>query len=189
LLFTAEDSIKVSILKVAKLGNPVLREVARPISARQIQTADIQRLIKDMFDTMREYGGIGLAAPQVHVPVQIAVIEELELQGRQLMAPQVLINPSVEKASEEIHEDWEGCLSIPDFRGRVPRHRLINVQAYDGSGKKLRFQAEDIQARVIQHETDHLGGKIFLDRMTDFQSLSYLQEFSRYWQPKGKKQR
>ena len=96
----------------------------------------------------------------------------------------VLINPVLTIVSENLHEDWEGCLSIPDLRGLVPRYRQIKVQAYDSSGRVVDFQAQDFLARVIQHEHDHLMAKVFFDRMRSFESLSYLQEFARYWQRK-----
>jgi len=172
----------VSILKVAKLGNPVLREVAPLVPADAIKGQEIQRLVQDMVETMREYGGVGLAAPQVHRSLQIAVIEELEgsEKGRKA-ALQVLINPTLTILAERLEEDWEGCLSIPDLRGRVPRYQEIRVQARDHTGRKVEFKAKGFHARVIQHEHDHLLGKVFFDRMRNFESLTYLREFSRYW--------
>lgn len=173
----------MSILKVAKLGNPVLRRFAKPVPVDEIQSQAIQRLIDDMVATMREYGGVGLAAPQVHESLQIAVIEELE-ESRQARSTQlqVLINPVLTVVSDEVEEDWEGCLSIPDLRGRVPRYREIRVRALNAAGQPLDFKAGEFHARVIQHEHDHLTGKVFLERMTRFDSLTYLKEFSRYWQ-------
>ena len=96
----------------------------------------------------------------------------------------VLVNPDVTVVDEETIDDWEGCLSIPDLRGPVPRWRKLRVDALDRNGKKIRFTAEGFFARVIQHEFDHLMGKVYLDRMRDFQSLSHLAEFQRYWLPK-----
>jgi len=175
----------MSILKIAKLGNPVLRQIAKPATAGAIRSHEIQRLIKDMVATMREYGGVGLAAPQVHESVQIAVIEGLEDAGagkRQPTQLQVLINPTLTVLSDELEEDWEGCLSIPDLRGRVPRHRELQVRAFGAEGQQVEFSATGFHARVIQHEHDHLIGKVFLDRMGSFESLTFLPEFSRYWQ-------
>jgi peptide deformylase len=175
----------MSILKVAKLGNPVLRQIAKPVPAGAIKSHEIQRLIKDMIATMREYGGVGLAAPQVHESVQIAVIEGLEDAGpgkRQPTQLQVLINPALTVLSVELEEDWEGCLSIPDLRGRVPRHREVQVRAMGAEGEQVEFRATGFRARVIQHEHDHLIGKVFLDRMLSSESLTFLPEFSRYWQ-------
>jgi peptide deformylase len=175
----------MSILKVAKLGHPILREVARPAAIEQIASTGIQRLIQDMVETMREYGGVGLAAPQVHESLQIIAIEALthsnkpEEKETPLM---MLINPALTVVSERMIEDWEGCLSVPDLRGLVPRWQEIRVQAYDSEGKHLDFQARGFLARVIQHEHDHLIGKVFLDRMRGFESLAFLNEFSKYWQ-------
>lgn len=178
----------MSILKVAKLGNPVLRQIAKPVSAGAIRSHEIQRLIKDMIVTMREYGGVGLAAPQVHESVQIAVIEGVGEAGpdkKQTAQLQVLINPTLTALSDELEEDWEGCLSIPHLRGRVPRHLEVRVQALGTVGQQVEFRAAGFHARVIQHEHDHLLGKVYLDRMRSFESLTFLPEFSRYWQEKG----
>ena len=174
----------MSILKVAKLGNPVLRQIAKPVTEKAIRSHEIQRLIKDMVATMREYGGVGLAAPQVHESVQIAVIEGLEDAGpnkRQPTQLQILINPALTVLSEQLDEDWEGCLSIPDLRGRVPRYRDIQIRALGAEGEQVEFRTTSFHARVIQHEHDHLMGKVFLDRMRSFESLTFLPEFSRYW--------
>jgi peptide deformylase len=178
----------MSILKVAKLGNPVLRQISKPVPKQAIQGHTIQRLIKDMVATMREYGGVGLAAPQVHESVQIAVIEGLEGTGKgkqKATQLQVLINPALTVVSDELVMDWEGCLSIPDLRGQVPRYREIQVRALGAEGDQVDFRAAGFHARVIQHEHDHLIGKIFLDRMHSLESLSFLVEFTRYWQDKS----
>jgi peptide deformylase len=174
----------MAILKVARLGNPVLREKAKPVPEGEISSPGIRSLIADMVETMREYGGAGLAAPQVHEPLQIIVIDALEVSGKppKKGAPlTVLINPALTVLSAETDEDWEGCLSIPDLRGLVPRHREIRVQAFDPSAKSVNFKARDFFARVVQHENDHLLGEVFLDRMRNFQSLTFLHEYSRYW--------
>lgn len=175
----------MSILKVAKLGHPIVRTVAKPVPLEEIRSAEVQRLIDDMIETMHEYDGVGLAATQVHIPRQIAVLEA-HGNPRYPDAPRipltVLINPRIVSASEKMAEDWEGCLSLGDFRGRVPRHREVRVQAYDREGKPLDFIAHDFYARVIQHECDHLSGKVFLDRMKSLETLTYLSEYVRYWE-------
>lgn len=174
----------MAILKVARLGHPVLRRVAKEIPPRQISSPQVQQFITDMTETMKEYDGVGLAAVQVHVSDQVAVLEVAD-NPRYPQKPKVpltvLINPKITLLSEELEEDWEGCLSIPDLRGKVPRYKSIRVKAQDPQGKELDFVASGFHARVIQHEWDHLNGRVFLDRMRDLTSLTYLQEFSRYW--------
>ena len=123
-----------------------------------------------MVETMREYDGAGLAAPQVHDAQQIAVIE-VDGNPRYPDAPgiplTVLINPVVTPLTEEMEEGWEGCLSVPDMRGMVPRYTAVRLQCYDREGERIDLVAKDFFARVIQHETDHLNGIVYLDRMRD----------------------
>jgi peptide deformylase len=174
----------MSILKVARLGHPVLRKIAAPVSVREIQTTSFQRLIDDMIETMKEYDGVGLAADQVHESKQIAVLEVAEnprYPDKPKVPLTVLINPKISALTDEMEEDWEGCLSIPELRGKVPRYKAIRVQALDRSGKSLEFVATDFHARVIQHEWDHLNGKVYLDRMGDLSTLTFLTELARYW--------
>ena len=183
----------MSILKIARMGHPVLRAKTRALHPSEIRTPRIQQLIDDMFETMKEYQGVGLAAPQVHTNLRLFVagfpprrdendeeVEDREDDGEDVPM-MALINPEIEPVTRETVEDWEGCLSIPEIRGRVPRARQIVVHAYDRTGKKIEIQASGFTARVIQHETDHLDGVLFLDRMKTFQSLTFLDEFGRYW--------
>jgi peptide deformylase len=177
----------MAILKVARLGNPILRKVAEPVPVKSISNPGVQRLIQDMVETMREYDGVGLAAPQIHESLQIIVVDAVGYSRdpeAKRSASVVLINPAIEVISEMKINDWEGCLSIPDLRGLVPRHEEIKVKAFDPAGKSLNFHAQGFHARVIQHEHDHLIGRVFLDRMRTFESLTHLKEFSRYWQQK-----
>lgn len=173
----------MSILKVARLGHPVLRKMTSRLALREIQSAEFQKFIDDMIATMKEYDGVGLAADQVHESKQIAVLQ-VDANPRYPDKPNVpltiLINPTVEPMTEEMEEDWEGCLSIPDIRGKVPRYKSVRVQAWDRNGKELQFVANDFHARVIQHEWDHLNGKVYLDRMRDLSTLAFLAEFARY---------
>ena len=168
---------RMSILKVARLGHPVLRKVAAPLSAREIQSPIFQKFIDDMIATMKEYDGVGLAADQVHESKQVAVLEVAD-NRRYPEKPNVpltvLINPKISPLTEEMEEDWEGCLSVPDIRGKVPRYKSIRVRAWDRTGMELEFIAVDFHARVIQHEWDHLNGKVYLDRMRDFSTLTFL---------------
>ncbi len=173
----------MAILKVARLGHPVLREVAQPIPIEMIRSADVQRFIDDMVETMREYSGAGLAANQVHTPVRIAVIE-VTANPRYPDAPEipltVLVNPVVTRITDEMEEGWEGCLSVPDMRGRVPRYTAVRLECHDREGGRVDLVAKDFFARVIQHETDHLNGIVYVDRMRDLSSLSFLAEWQRY---------
>jgi peptide deformylase len=176
----------MSILKVARMGHPVLRTPARAIDVGEIKSSRVQQLIDDMFETMNEYQGVGLAAPQVHEGIRLFVAGFAPAPGEdddpQERVPQMaLINPEVTPVGEDQVEDWEGCLSIPDIRGKVPRARQIVVRAFDRKGKRMELRASGFTARVIQHETDHLNGVLFFDRMASFQSLTFLEEFGRYW--------
>jgi peptide deformylase len=174
----------MSILKVARLGHPVLRKITAPLSLAEIQSPTFQKLVDDLIETMKEYDGVGLAADQVHESKQVAVLEVAENRrypDKPRVPLTVLINPKISHLTQEMEEDWEGCLSIPDLRGRVPRYKSIHVQAWDRDGNELEFTATDFHARVIQHEYDHLHGKVYLDRMRDFSSLTFLTELARYW--------
>jgi peptide deformylase len=171
------------ILKVARLGYPTLRMTAQPIAPERINTPEFQRLLDDMVDTMREYVGVGLAAPQVHLPLRVAVLE-VEDHPRYPEMPPVpltfLINPEVTILDHATIEDWEGCLSIPEMRGRVPRFKQLRVKGLGRRGEALDFIASDFHARVIQHETDHLNGEVYLDRMPNMRSLAHLAEWHRF---------
>lgn len=171
------------ILKVSRLGHPVLRVPARPVDPEVITTSDFQRLLDDMVETMREYNGVGLAAPQIHLSLQVAVLEVVD-HPRYPEMPRVpltyLINPRIEILDTATIDDWEGCLSIPEMRGIAPRYKQLRVTALGREGEELDFIASDFHARVIQHETDHLKGEVYLDRMTNLKSLSHLAEWQRF---------
>jgi peptide deformylase len=176
----------MAILKVARMGHPVLRAKARAIDRGEIKSAAVQRLIDDLIDTMIEYHGVGLAAPQVHEGLRlfVAVLDAGEPEsasGEPEVEPIALINPDITPIGDDVVEDWEGCLSIPDIRGRVPRAREVKVRAYDRKGERIELRAHDFPARVIQHETDHLDGVLFFDRMRSLETLTFLDEYSRYW--------
>ena len=174
----------MAILKIAQMGNPVLRRPADPVPVKSITSPVLQNFIDDMIATMREYNGVGLAGPQVHESLQVVVIEVQENPRYPQVPPiplTVLINPVLEPLNDEMEEDWEGCLSVPDIRGKVPRYREVRVRAHDREGKQLDFSAKDFSARVIQHESDHLQGILFLDRMPKLDTLTYMAEYQRYW--------
>lgn len=169
----------MSILKVARMGHPILRQKARPIDKQELKDAVMQKLIDDMFDTMQEYSGVGLAAPQIHEPLRLFVAH-LDQGGRGEGEPVAIVNPQITAIGETTVEGWEGCLSIPDIRGMVPRAAHITVTAMDRNGKRLEFELKDFAARVVQHETDHLDGVLFFDRMRAFDTLTFMEEFSRF---------
>jgi peptide deformylase len=170
----------MSILKIAHMGHPVLRQRAQPLDASEVRSAVVQKLIDDMIDTMHEYRGVGLAAPQVHEGLRLFV-GLLSEDPDEASGATVVINPEIQSTAGTREEDWEGCLSIPDIRGKVPRHTNILVKALDRTGRDVELALTDFPARVAQHETDHLDGVLFFDRMTSFESLTYLDEYSRYW--------
>src|SRR5215469_14747148 len=180
----SQDTIpRIMILKVARLGFPSLRTAAQPVAVDRSQSPEFQRLIDDMVETMYEYHGVGLAAPQVHLPIQIAVLE-VRNHPRYPDMPEVpltvLINPEVTILDRSTIDEFEGCLSIPDLRGLVPRFKELRVKALGRNGEPLDFTAQDFHARVIQHETDHLKGEVYLDRMPNLRQLGFLDEWQRF---------
>jgi peptide deformylase len=138
--------------------------------------------VDDMIETMREYDGIGLAAPQVHEGLRLVVIgiEDGDAEERRIRVLPV-INPEVTPVGRESSEDWEGCLSVPHLRGRVNRPHRIQLRALDRRGNKIELDLEGYPARVAQHETDHLDGVLFLDRMKSLETLTFMEEYSKYW--------
>ena len=167
----------MAILKVSRMGHPVLRRAARAVERAEIRDPRFQKFVDDMIETMHEYNGVGLAAPQVHESLRVFVAM---LDSGEDAEASVIVNPVIVPADDRLVEGWEGCLSIPDVRGRVPRSPKILVKAIDRQGRTLEIEADDFPARVIQHETDHLDGILFFDRMKSLTSLTYLDEYSRY---------
>jgi len=169
----------MSILKVAHMGHPVLRERARSLDKSELKDPFLQKLIDDMIETMHEYHGVGLAGPQVHEGLRlfVALLDEDPDSKSEATA---IINPEIVPNGSDKREGWEGCLSIPDIRGMVPRFTDITVVALDRHGQRIERRLKDFPARVVQHETDHLDGILFFDRMTSMMSLTYLEEYSRY---------
>ncbi|MBI4263203.1 MAG: peptide deformylase [Acidobacteria bacterium] len=169
----------MSILKVARMGHPVLRQRARPLDKADLRNPLVQKLIDDMIETMHEYNGVGLAGPQVHVGLRLFVALLAEEPDGKTPAT-VVINPDITPQTASKEEGWEGCLSIPDFRGLVPRVTDITLDALDRDGRPIELSLKGFPARVVQHETDHVDGILFLDRMASMQSLTYLEEYSRF---------
>ena len=174
----------MAILKIAKMGHPVLRQRAEAIA--DPTAPDIRQLCQDMLETMHDAPGTGLAAPQVHVPKRVVIYlvsaARASLAGaEEIEVPvTVLINPEIEPLSQEMADDWEGCLSVPGLRGVVPRHTHIGVRAVSLIGEGFEFEAKGFHARVIQHECDHLDGILYLQRMTDLSKLIFNSE-ERHW--------
>jgi peptide deformylase len=182
---------RVAIRKIAQMGEPVLRRVARALSVEELNSPAIQTLIDDMIDTMHDADGAGLAAPQVYESLQLCVIEisknprypdALDIPLTILVNP--VVTPVVDSPLDNLAADdtivmFEGCLSVTGLRGRVVRPRRVRVQALGRAGEPLDFVWEGVRASVVQHETDHLKGVLYLDR-ADSKSLTFLREYERY---------
>ena len=173
----------MAILKVARIGNPVVRARARDVDPAVIRTRDFQRFLDDMVETMHEYDGVGVAAPQVHVSLRVAVLKVPAGDGRggrKDVPLTVLINPTVTPLSKKARLGVEGCLSVPDLRGLVPRFEKVRLDALGRDGKPYSVIASGFHARVIQHECDHLDGDVYLDRMLGMKTLGFLDEIQRF---------
>ncbi len=170
---------KIKKLPFTYFGNPILRKKAKKIPISEIKKTSFQKLIGQMLFTMRKAPGVGLAAPQIGRSIQLAVIEvkRTDIRSRVPLKLTVIINPEVISHSKTKISDWEGCLSFPTVRGLVPRHKLIKVKYLDELGEKQILDLKDFQARVFQHEIDHLNGLIFIDRVKDMKTLMTLGEF------------
>ncbi|WP_426663057.1 peptide deformylase [Rhodanobacter aciditrophus] len=164
------------IREILKMGDPRLLRVAPPVPDAMVGSAELDALIADMFDTMQEAGGVGLAAPQIGVDLQL-VIFGFEHSERYPDAPEVprtiLLNPVITPLSQDMEEGWEGCLSVPGLRGAVNRYSLIRYQGIDPKGGAIDRRAEGFHARVVQHECDHLIGRLYPSRITDFSKFGY----------------
>jgi peptide deformylase len=161
---------------IVRLGHPALRDAAGALSPEVLASLETQQLIDDMVDTMHEAKGVGLAAPQVAAELQLFVYES----SAHDIPLHVVVNPMITPHERELVYDWEGCLSIPDLRGMVPRHPAVRVQGLDRQGQPLDYVCRGFEARIVQHEFDHLNGVIFLDRMRDFKTLGYIDEWGRH---------
>ena len=174
----------MTLLKVAVIGEPVLRVPARALGADEVKTAQVQAFIDDLIETMRDADGAGLAAPQVFTSLRIAVIEVRGNNPRYPYKPPipltVLINPVLTPIGDETFDNYEGCLSVPDLRGLVKRHARLRVQYLDRTGAPHDVTVAGVSAGTFQHECDHLDGKIFLDRVTDPTTLSTWKNWDRH---------
>ena len=173
----------MQIRKIAQIGHPILRTPARPLSREELQSPRLQELIDDLIATMHDADGAGLAAPQIYEPLQLCAIE-VGNNPRYPYKPKipltVLVNPVLTPTTPETFSNFEGCLSVPNLRGRVDRALSVRVQAWDRHGQELDFVARGISAGTFQHEVDHLNATLFLDRVHDPRSLCTWQEFERH---------
>jgi peptide deformylase len=167
----------MSILKVSRLGHPVLREKAADVEVKDIKAGKFKKLIEDMVSTMHAYEGVGLAGPQVHLPLRVFVFEVQERVAKRRGVEQVnvgaVFNGTYEPIGTDRITDWEGCLSVPFLGGETPRYQRIRVRGFDHDGDPLELELEDFTARIFQHEIDHTDGYVYLDRMPDLRTLGY----------------
>ena len=173
----------MAILKIATIGHPVLREVARPLSKEELASAEVQRFIDDLVETMFDASGAGIAANQVFRPIRVAVIcvkDNPRYPYKPNWPLTILVNPEVTKTTDDTFMNYEGCLSVPNLRGEVPRFAGVRVKALDRAGNPLDFEVKGLTAGTFQHELDHLDGKLFVDRVTDTRTLATWADFERY---------
>jgi peptide deformylase len=182
-------------LEIVQAGNPILRQRARPLSVAEIRSREIQKLIDSMRTCMHDAPGVGLAAPQLGLALQLAVIEDreeyhkdvsealLRERERSPVSFHVLVNPAIEEMGDEKAEFFEGCLSLSGFSALVPRARAVRVTCLDERGKHKVIEASGWYARILQHEIDHLSGTLYIDRMRT-RSFTTLDNLAEYW--KGK---
>ena len=177
----------MAILKVARLGHPVLREKCRDLTPEEIVSEPVRQLVADMRATMSEYGGVGLAAPQVHEPVRLALIEFEEGDTRYRVDAEqpllVLFNARVHVLDAEPVGFWEGCLSVPGLRGFVERPSKIRVEYLDENAEPRELLAEGFLSTVCQHELDHLDGVLYVDQIADPTRFAFVEEYARFHQP------
>lgn len=165
------------ILKVARLGHPVLREKSSDLEIKDIKAGKFRPLVDDMIETMHAYEGVGLAGPQVHLPLRIFVFEVEEKvakrRGIAKVGAGVMFNATYEPIGTETITDWEGCLSVPFLGGEVARFKKVRIKGIDHDGSPAEVEVEAFTARIFQHEIDHTDGHVYLDRMGDLRTLGY----------------
>ena len=167
----------MAILKVARLGHPVLREKAADVDVKDIRAGKFRALLDDMIETMHAYEGVGLAGPQIHLPLRIFVFEVQERvakrRGVKSLGAGAIFNATYEPVGTDKITDWEGCLSVPFLGGEVGRFKTVRLRGVDHDGEPIEIEAEDFTARIFQHEIDHTDGHVYLDRMPDLRTLGY----------------
>lgn len=174
----------MAVRKIIRLGHPGLRRVARPLLPDELHAAELRRLVADMIDTLHDYGGVGLAAPQINESIRLAIIE---VSGGRTRYGEVsplpltaFVNPRVQVTDETVNGVWEGCLSVPGLRGYVERPGGVRVDALDLDGRPQTLELNGFLATVVQHEFDHLDGKLYIDRLADSTKLMFEEEFLRW---------
>jgi len=166
----------MAIRKIAQIGHPVLRQIARDISREQLATPAMQQFIDDLVETMHDADGAGLAAIQVYEPIRICAIEVRNNPRYPYKPPiplTILVNPVLTPLGDEVEEGWEGCLSVPGLRGVVPRFTRLRYAGFDPQGRPIRREVEGFHARVVQHECDHLDGILYPMRVRDFSRFGF----------------
>ncbi|HEX2120830.1 MAG TPA: peptide deformylase [Thermoanaerobaculia bacterium] len=167
----------MSILKVARLGHPVLRQKASDVEVKDVKAGKFAALIDDMVETMHAYEGVGLAGPQVHLPLRVFVFEVQERVAKRRGVKQVgagaIFNAVYEPVGTDVITDWEGCLSVPFLGGETPRYQRVKLRGIDHDGAPIEVEVDDFTARIFQHEVDHTDGHVYLDRMRDLKTLGY----------------
>jgi peptide deformylase len=178
----------MAVRKIVRMGHPALREVSQSLTPKEIASPELKRLIADMIDTLRDYGGVGLAAPQIAEPIRLAIIEIEVDSSRYGDIPTipltVFINPVIEVINNDAKGFWEGCLSVPGLRGYVERPQHVRVKYLDINGHSCELELTGFLATVFQHEFDHLDGKLYIDRLHDSTLLAFEDEFARYLAPR-----
>lgn len=173
----------MTLLKIAHIGNPVLRQRAREVTREELSSASMQTFIDDLVETMRDASGAGIAATQVHTPIRIFAVE-VQDNPRYPYKPNIpltiLVNPVIEPLTKETFENFEGCLSVPNLRGVVHRYTEIRLTAWDRGGEPIERVVRGLTAGTFQHENDHLDGVLFVDRVKDPRTLCTWAEFDRY---------
>lgn len=174
----------MAIRRVLNMGNPLLRAVARPLRPEEVGSEAVRRLITDLVDTLRDYGGVGLAAPQIGESVRLAIVEIVGGPSRYgELAPMpltVFINPAIDVLDAAAKGYWEGCLSVPGLRGFVERPQHVRIRFTSERGEAQDIEIKGFSATVFQHEFDHLDGRLFVDRLVDSRLLAFEKEYERY---------
>ena len=174
----------MSILKIAKIGHPILIKKAKEIN--DLGSEKIKKLVYDMTETMLDADGVGLAAPQVHIDKRIFIYRNPEVENEDKININVIINPKIKILGQETNDSWEGCLSIPGILGLVRRFVKIEYSGYDLEGKPISNIAEGMQARIIQHEYDHLDGILYTSKLAHKNAIGFSEEIEKFWKKNEK---